>query len=519
VARAMTTSSLRVEVSDDGLEVDAQEGTRLTVLFDERRVWSLVPSRDGRRTRDGRFAVAWPIQLKHRLDGVAHVVVEDMEGGTSINCGEQAFGSGQGRLRLVNEEGQPLVLDKANRLSVSFAADEARRKSVLEAVQRTLELLHQHGVDAFLAFGCLLGAVREGRLIDHDNDADVSYISRATHPFDVIRESYALERLFLGCGWGTHRMSGADFKAIPPDQELQDAAVDVFAGFRRGDQLFVMPHVCAPLPAGALVPLATVTLEGRTLPAPADPPALLEATYGPEWRVPDPSFKFAPSRATRRRLSGWMRGERRHMRYWNEFYAMKADAVPTEPSSFARWVSDREPAGRLMDVGSGTGRDAIYFAREGFEVLGCDYAPSAVAYAHGRAQQLGLDGVRFEQLNLYDLRHVLARGARIARLTTPQVAYARFLVHAVSDEGRRNLFLLARATLRGSTGALYLEFRTEPTEHEFGEHFRQFVQADQVVDELAECGFEIEHREEGYGLAVHKHEDPRVARIVARMTR
>jgi hypothetical protein len=51
----------------------------------------------------------------------------------------------------------------------------------------------------------------------------------------------------------------------------------------------------------------------------------------------------------------------------------------------------------------------------------------------------------------------------------------------------------------------------------FGEHFRHYVQSDVVVDELARYGFDIEHREEGHGLAVHKDEDPRVCRIVARM--
>ena len=36
------------------------------------------------------------------------------------------------------------------------------------------------GVEAFLAYGTLLGAVREGRLLGHDSDADLGYVSRHT---------------------------------------------------------------------------------------------------------------------------------------------------------------------------------------------------------------------------------------------------------------------------------------------------------------------------------------------------
>lgn len=514
----VTASQLDLSVTDDGLDVRGSGDLRLNVHFDGQRIWSLMVARDGKRRGPNHFLVPWPTALKHHLDGVAHVVVRDLDGDTSLDLGECTFGSGRDRIRLFNESGQPLALDKGNRLVASFEVDDERRAKVLNGLESALAVLHESGTEAFLAFGCLLGAVREGKLIGHDNDGDISYLSAAAHPFDVVTESFALERLFLEQGWTTRRMSGGDFKVVAPSPDAA-APIDIFAGFRSGTDILVLPHVRAALPTSAILPLSVVELEGRSFASPAQPEALLEATYGSEWRVPDPSFKFRPTRSTRRKLSGWMRGERRNMRYWNDFYAMRADAVPSDPSSFARWVADREQPGRLLDIGSGTGRDSLHFAGLGFQVLGCDYSPAGVAYAQQRAAALGLDDAEFETLNLYDLRHVVARGARIARDYSPDVVYARFLVHALSDEGRRHLFLLSRSVLRRSRGRLYLEFRTERTEHEFGEHFRQFVQPDQVISELKAYGFEIDHCEDRYGLAVHKHEDPRVARIAAAMTR
>lgn len=205
-----------------------------------------------------------------------------------------------------------------------------------------------------------------------------------------------------------------------------------------------------------------------------------------------------------------------HRAYWEEFYARKADAVPAQPSAFARWVVERQPRGTLLEIGSGTGRDSLFFASEGYTVVGCDYAVPGLRYAEDQARARELTDVTFQQLDLYDDEHVLERADAIAGATAPDAVYARFMVHAVSDEGRHNLFRLAGHVLEGQGGRLYLEFRTARAEHEFGEHFRQFVQPAQVEEELRSYGFVVEHCEEGFGLAVHKSEDPKVCRIIAR---
>ena len=206
-----------------------------------------------------------------------------------------------------------------------------------------------------------------------------------------------------------------------------------------------------------------------------------------------------------------------HRAYWEEFYAQKADAVPAQPSAFAQWVAEKEPTGTLLDIGSGTGRDSLFFAGEGFTVLGCDYAAPGLRYAEAQARHRGLTDITFQQLDLYDADHVVEKAEAIAGSVAPTAVYARFMVHALSDEGRLNLFRLAAEVLRRSGGRLYLEFRTARADHEFGEHFRQFVQPAQVEEELRSFGFVVEHSEEGHGLAVHKSEDPKVCRIIARV--
>lgn len=206
-----------------------------------------------------------------------------------------------------------------------------------------------------------------------------------------------------------------------------------------------------------------------------------------------------------------------HHEYWNEFYRSRESVtVPREPSPFACWVGERDSsAGRLVDIGSGNGRDALWFARSGREVLGLDYAASAVAQAKSAASSEGLPAT-FETFDLYDLGQVLTMGARLAADGGPGTLYGRFLLHALEDDGRGHLWRLAETALSAG-GHMYLEFRTgkdAEAKHVFGEHFRRFLDPDLVADEVEAAGGSVEYREDGHGMAPFRGEDPHICRLV-----
>ncbi len=208
--------------------------------------------------------------------------------------------------------------------------------------------------------------------------------------------------------------------------------------------------------------------------------------------------------------------------YWATFYASDLRAtVPAEPSGFARWTAARLGAPALLvDIGTGTARDALWFARQGHEVLGLDYAAPAIDQARRAAARDRLPAT-FEVFDLYQADQVDAMGSRLDRHGPPLVLYGRFLVHALRDEGRQALWRLAGMALQ-LEGLLYLEFRTGKdagAPHEFGEHFRRFLDTECVVAEVEEWGGAIEYRHEDHGLAPYRHEDPHVCRLVSAWNR
>jgi len=60
---------------------------------------------------------------------------------------------------------------------------------------------------------------------------------------------------------------------------------------------------------------------------------------------------------------------------------------------------------RAIDLGCGTGANAIYLAQHGFDVTGVDYADAAIEKAQSRAREAGVQ-VNFIVDDLTNLRHI-----------------------------------------------------------------------------------------------------------------
>lgn len=443
----------------EGISLTEVDDRVVDVLFDGRRIWSFRPDRVAERTPSG-WRVPWPRDLHGFLDGTAEVTLRS---GPELLAGtEVRFGAGNGRVQVADDDGRPLVVDPGGRLVATFdSADPEQLRPLVDAVELVLAKLTEAGLDAFPAYGTLLGAVRGGRLIGHDNDADVAYLSRHAHPVDVIRESFRIQRLLHRDGLEITRYSGGAFKVTVRDEHGVGRGLDVFTGFLYRGRLVLMGELFTPFEESWLRPLGTVELEGRVLSAPAEPDRLLAAMYGPSWRVPDPTFTFDKDPAVQDRLNAWFRGTRTHRNGWDRRYSTSRHRGPVRrPHALARQLHEREPGSSVVDVGCGRGQDAVWLARQGHRVTGLDFSGNGFAHLRDLAGEKGWD-VEFADANLLELRHTMLWAARLSRTPGPRAVLARHFLDATSPRGREHFWRLARAVLGGG-GRAYVEFLVSP---------------------------------------------------------
>src|SRR6516225_2594076 len=78
---------------------------------------------------------------------------------------------------------------------------------------------------------------------------------------------------------------------------------------------------------------------------------------------------------------------------WQTTFASRPDMFGVEPSYAARRALSqfqREGKRKILELGSGQGRDTLFFLRNGFEICAVDYSEKALEDLRDKAERLGL---------------------------------------------------------------------------------------------------------------------------------
>lgn len=459
-----------IAVDPVGVTTVARGADRVVdVLFDDRRIWSFWLVRDTVRLPNGQRQAAWPQRMRRFLNGHSRITVRDHVSDEVLYDGELAFGDAETRIAFVNAAGLEISLDKSGRFSPTFSVRSPEQLlPLLDAIEQVTEMLKDIGINAFPAYGTLLGAVREGTFLGHDSDADLGYVSSYSTPVDVIRESFALQRAVVERGFATFRYSGGAFRIDVRESDGSVRGLDLFGGFFDHGMLYLLGEVGTPFEEEWLYPFGTCSLMGREFSCPARPEKLLEAMYGPSWKVPDPAYKFETPQPVVDRFNSWFRGTSALRRPWQRELNAKGGRPPgATPSDLAELVAaDVAPGTRVLDVGAGDGRDALWFARQGLATTAYDFVPQGARGALKVARTEGLS-LEVRTLNLTEWRSSLAEIARISRIAEPRAIVARHLFDSTNNVGREALARFAAGALRGG-GRLYADVWTGAGEPDFG---------------------------------------------------
>ncbi len=147
--------------------------------------------------------------------------------------------------------------------------------------------------------------------------------------------------------------------------------------------------------------------------------------------------------------------------YWRRMTPWDTGVTPPELRAVVEGP-ESAPPGRALDIGCGTGTNALYLAQHGWEVLGVDFAGPAIARAKARLRAAQNEA---SQRHLPDLRARFVRGdatrVRAAGAEGPYtLIYDIGCLHGIPRE-RRPLYAAEIAAL-AAPGALYMLYAFEP---------------------------------------------------------
>ena len=201
--------------------------------------------------------------------------------------------------------------------------------------------------------------------------------------------------------------------------------------------------------------------------------------------------------------------------YWEKYY--KSHSIPDEPSLFARFVlknylNDNES---LIELGCGNGRDSIFFARHCINVVAIDQC----AVELSNLEKLGLPkNLKFVCNNFVEL----GDGKEVDNV------YSRFTLHSISEKEEDLVINWVRKNIKKG-GKLFIEVRGKANElyglgkpvcgekdaYVHDNHYRRFIDLDNLSKKLRDNDFTIISAEEKSGFAPFKNTNYKFIRIIA----
>lgn len=201
--------------------------------------------------------------------------------------------------------------------------------------------------------------------------------------------------------------------------------------------------------------------------------------------------------------------------YWKNIYSQQSESE--RPSLFAQYIVDTYGVEnkKLIELGCGNGRDAIYFANANAIVDAIDQCDNIIELLQHRFQKLNnlqfkcLDFTNLDSNSKYD------------------IVYSRFTLHSISKQQESKVLRWAYYNLntngklcievRGQKNEIYqvgIPVESEPDAFILNDHYRRFLHFESLCNGLKSIGFNIEFAAEKKGFAPFNGQDETYIRVI-----
>lgn len=202
--------------------------------------------------------------------------------------------------------------------------------------------------------------------------------------------------------------------------------------------------------------------------------------------------------------------------YWKDIYSKQSEG--DKPSLFAQHIVETLDleGKKLVELGCGNGRDAIYLANANAIVDAIDQCDNIIELLNYRFQKV--DNLNFKCLDFTCMNDG----------NPYDIVYSRFTLHSISKAQETNVLhwayrnLTANGTLcievRGQKNEIYgagTPVDDEPDAFILNDHYRRFINFEALCNDLKSIGFQIDFAKEQKGFAPYNGTDETYIRIIA----
>jgi tellurite methyltransferase len=202
------------------------------------------------------------------------------------------------------------------------------------------------------------------------------------------------------------------------------------------------------------------------------------------------------------------------LKYWNIYYSK---SKINKASNFAKFIKKKliNKNIKVLDVGTGDGRDSFYFQKFSRIVYGIDQSKIAINKNNLISKKLNIKKIFFKNLPVN----------QITKMNNKKfdLIYARFFLHSLNEK-KENL-LLKNLYKMSNNPFIALEFRTihddlfkkgkKISKYErYTDHYRRFINVKELELKIKELGFAILYKNEGLNFSKTVKENPHLCRII-----
>ncbi|MCW4466169.1 LicD family protein [Glutamicibacter sp. MNS18] len=181
-----------------------------------------------------------------------------------------------------------------SRHGISYAGALRRnRNETLATIRKVVLELQRNGIRALLGYGTLLGAVREGSFIFHDDDIDLIVCVHGSTEKELYSELNNIQQILERINFSIKTLPSKHYNFHITDKS-SGSVLDLFPVLIDGEQawLHMEKMIWRSLPSRYFVKSELVELHEQLFPAPFRPEEFLQERYGSDWAVPDPYYEW-----------------------------------------------------------------------------------------------------------------------------------------------------------------------------------------------------------------------------------